>query len=66
MKMKMYATANTESSDETEHYWELYDSLPDAVQFDGLEVFSVSFKRIGKFKRKVQMVKIKQRKRKTK
>ena len=45
-------------------FWNQYDSLEDAVadKGDGCEVYALEPRYLGKFKRKVEMVKIKRRK----
>ncbi len=54
-----------ESSDEP--FWKSYDSVEDAVSDngDGTEVWVTEPRFLGKFKRKVEMVKIKRRRRKS-
>lgn len=53
---------------EQEPYWNYYDTLEDAVSEngDGCEVFVFEGRLLGKFKRKVELVKIKRRKKRTK
>lgn len=63
-KDKQYAKWNTESSDPDEHYWELYDSIADAVCGDDepVEIFEMNPKSIGFFKQCYKVVKVKKRK----
>ena len=63
---KQFLVRNEEEPDSP--YWEMYDSVEDAVSAngDGTEVYVAEPKFLGKFKRKVELVKIKQRKRKVK
>jgi hypothetical protein len=67
-RMKQYAIWSADTNDHDAGYWNLFDSIEDAVSEggDGTEVFVIEPRRLGKFKRKVEMVKIPQRKRKSK
>ncbi len=49
-------------------YWCLFDTLEDAVNEggEGTEIYALEPTRLGAFKRKVELVKIKTRKRRTK
>lgn len=70
MKSQTYRTTAKFSvwTEETDDmcFWELFDSLEDAVSThgDGCEVFKLEPKFLGKFKRKAEIVKIKVRKKK--
>jgi hypothetical protein len=63
-KMKLFFVWDDSSSNEIDHFWMHYDSLEDAVsdRGDGCEVFTAELKRLGHFKRKAEIVKIKARK----
>lgn len=62
--LKQYGVWNT---DNDTGYWDLYDSVEDAVSThgDGCEVYIIVPKKLGTFKRSVKIVKIKKRKKKT-
>lgn len=63
MKKIQYGVWNEE---ETDGYWQLFNTIEDAVSFegDGCEVYRLEAKFIGRFKRAVKIAKIKKRKRK--
>lgn len=66
---KIYLTFNSENQDEeTEGYWDQYESIEDAVAThgDGVEVYEANIQFLGEFKRKVELVKVKSRKNKSK
>lgn len=59
--LKQYAV--WESDNHEDSYWLYYDSIEDAVsqQGDGCDVYVFEGKLVGKFKRKVEMVKMKRK-----
>lgn len=59
-QMKQFMTWFDEQDPDNRGYWEMYDSLEDAVSSkgDGCEVFVMEPKFLGKFKRKVELVKL--------
>ena len=59
-----YLVWNTSDNDPALHYWEIFETIDDAVSThgDGVEVFRAVPKRLGKYKRKVLCTRIKARK----
>lgn len=59
---KIYLVFNEDDNDS--QFWEQYESLVDAVSShgDGVEVYTAQPKRLGCFKRKASLVRIKQKK----
>lgn len=64
VKTVFFGTWNQDDPDPNAHFWEIHYSIEDAVSSQGgvADVFRITAKPIGRWKRKVNVVKIKKRK----